>query len=275
MGKKLTDAQIAAFHRDGFVSPIDVLSEDEALRLRRELEAAEAKWPDAFEGAGRNNAHLNLKCLDEIVHNTTLVDAVEDLIGPDILNYGTVLFIKEAHDPGYVSWHQDARYMGLEPHLGITAWVALSASDDVSGCMRMIPGSHEHLMEHDDTFAEQNILTRGQEVPGIDPSRAVSLALRPGQMSIHGARVIHSSQPNRSHDRRIGFAIQQYLPPHVAQTIRRTAAQLIRGNDPHGNFDLVGRPEIDMAPEDLAVRDRVNKTWAEILYDGATQRRNL
>ncbi len=274
MSKKLTAAQVGAFHRDGFVSPIDVFSEEQALRLRTELEAAEAKWPEAFEGAARNNAHLNLKCLDEIVHNPTLVDAVEDLIGPDILNYGTVLFIKEAHDPGFVSWHQDARYMGLEPHVGITAWVALSHSNEESGCMQMIPGSHGEIKDHNDTFGEQNILTRGQEVQDVDPSQAISLTLRPGQMSIHSARVIHSSQPNRSNDRRIGFVIQPYMPPHVVQTIKRTAAQLIRGNDAFGNFDLLGRPKTDMAPEDLVIRDQVNKTWADILYDGAKQRRN-
>ena len=84
------------------MSPIDIFTEEQARGLRRALEQAEAKWPEAFEGAARNNAHLNLMCLDEIVHNTRLVDAMEDLIGPDILNYGTVLFIKEPHDPGFV-----------------------------------------------------------------------------------------------------------------------------------------------------------------------------
>ena len=274
MAKKLTDAQIEAFHRDGFVSPIDVFSEEEALRLRTELEAAEVKWPEAFEGAARNNAHLNLKCFDEIVHTATLVDAVEDLIGPDILNFGTVLFIKEPHDPGFVSWHQDARYMGLEPHVGITAWVALSHSNEASGCMQMIPGSHAEIKPHNDTFGEQNILTRGQEVQDIDKTKAVSLTLRPGQMSIHSARVVHSSQPNQSNDRRIGFVIQPYMPPHVKQTIKRTAAQLIRGTDPYGNFELAGRPKVDMDPAGLAMRDKVNQTWADILYDGAEKRRN-
>lgn len=274
MPKTLTDAQIEAFHRDGFLSPIDIFSEDEALRLRRAFEAAEARWPDAFEGAGRNNAHLILNCLDGIVHDTAIVDAIEDLIGPDVLSYGTVLFIKEARDPGFVSWHQDARYMGLEPHVGITAWVALSQSNAESGCMQMLPGSHREIKEHHDTFGERNILTRGQEVQEVDASQAVSLPLRPGQMSLHSARVIHRSAPNRSDDRRIGFAIQQYIPPRVVPTIKRTAAQLVRGDDRHGNFDLVGRPKADMAAEDLALRDRINGTWSDILYDGATQRRN-
>ena len=274
MGKKLTGDQIEAFFRDGFVSPIDVFSEDEALRLRRELEAAEAKWPEAFQGASRSNAHLSLTCLDEIVHNSTLVDAIEDLIGPDILNYGTVLFIKEAKDPGFVSWHQDARYMGLEPHVGVTAWVALSPSNEESGCMQMIPGSQHEMKEHNDTYGEQNILTRGQEVEVGDETRAVSLNLRPGQMSLHSARVIHRSQPNNSDDRRIGFVIQQYLPPHVVQTVQRTSVQLVRGKDDHGNFDLIGRPRNNMAPEDLAIRDQINNVWADILYKGAAQRRN-
>ncbi len=275
MGKKLTDAQVETFRRDGFVSPVDVFSEAEADRLRAQLEAAEARWPEAFAGAERSNTHLTLMCLDEIVHNGTILDAVEDLIGPDILNFGTVLFIKEAGDPGFVSWHQDARYMGLEPHIGITVWVALSHSNEESGCMQMIPGSHHQIREHEDTFGEQNILTRGQKVEGVDESKAVSLTLRPGQMSIHSARVIHASQPNRSKDRRIGFVIQPYMPPHVRQTIKQSAVQLARGTDPHGNHPLIGRPERDMDPSFLAAKAQINAAWADVLYQGAARRRDF
>ena len=275
MGKKLSADQIESYHRDGFVSPVDIFSESEARQLREALEAAEAKWPEAFEGAARNNAHLNLMCLDEIVHNSGLLDAAEDLIGPDVLNYGTVLFIKEAHDPGFVSWHQDARYMGLEPHVGFTAWVALSEANETSGCMRMIPGSHGEIRDHSDTFGEENILTRGQEVQDVDENKAVSTPLRPGQASFHSARVIHSSQPNQSDDRRIGFVIQPYMPPSVVQTITPTYAQLVRGKDPHGNFMRVGRPTKDMDPGDVEMRDKVNETWADILYHGAKQRRDF
>ncbi|MFT4716990.1 MAG: non-heme Fe2+,alpha-ketoglutarate-dependent halogenase [Paracoccaceae bacterium] len=275
LSKKLTSAQIEAFHRDGFVSPIDVFTEEQAQELRYALEAAEEKWPEAMKGGARNNAHLNLMCLDEIVHNSALVDAVEDLIGPDILNYGTVLFIKEAHDPGFVSWHQDARYMGLEPHVGITAWVALTTASEESGCMRMIPGSQGDIRDHNDTYGEENILTRGQEVQDVDESKAVSTPLKAGQMSIHSARVVHSSLPNRSNDRRIGFVIQSFMPPYVQQKHARVGAQLIRGSDPFGNFDVLGRPKSDMAPLDLVKRDKVNKTWADILYHGAQKRRDF
>jgi hypothetical protein len=276
MGKKLTAEQIESYNRDGFLSPVDIYTEDEAARLRERLEKAEMKWPEAFTGAARNNAHYNIAVLDEIVHNADLLDAVEDLIGPDILNYGTVLFIKEPHDPGFVSWHQDARYMGLEPHVGVTAWLALSPSTSESGCMRMIPGSHRTgIRDHNDTFGETNILTRGQEVENVNEDEAVETPLRPGQVSFHSQRVVHSSAPNKSADRRIGFAIQAYIPPSVVQTMARTHAQLVRGSDPNGNFELAPRPTRDMNPEDIALRDQVNAAWAEILYEGAERRRNL
>ena len=274
MGKKLTNEQIASYHRDGFLSPVNIFSEDEAARLRLELEEAEKKWPEAFDGSARNNAHYNIMVLDEITHNKVLVDAVEDLIGPDILNCGTVLFIKEAQDPGFVSWHQDGRYMGLDPLVGVTAWVALSPATEVSGCMAMVPGSHKQMQEHNDTFGEENILTRGQEIAGVDEASAVLTPLQPGQVSFHCQTVIHSSKPNKSDDRRIGFAIQSYIPPHVAQTLGRTHAQLVRGSDPFENFDRTHRPQGDMNPNDVKMRDHVNAVWSDVLYHGAEKRRN-
>ena len=272
----LTEEQIAAYHHDGFLSPVDIFTEAEAAEFRAQFEEAEARWPEAFAGAARSNAHYNFTFLDAIVHDTRLVDAVEDLIGPDILNYGTVFFIKEANDPGFVSWHQDSKYLGMTPDdAGVTAWVALSPANAESGCMRMIPGTHTlGMLDHVDTFGETNILTRGQDIAGIDESKAVETPLRPGQVSFHSMRVVHGSQPNRSNDRRIGFAIQSYLPPHVVSKTR-IPAQWVRGEDTHGNYDTVPRPACDMDPDDIALRDRTNKFWSDILYEGAERRRNL
>lgn len=277
MPKALSPEQIEQYHRDGYLSPFTLFSADEAADIRRELEQAEAKWPEAFEGAGRNNAHLNFTFLDEIVHNQRLLDAVEDLIGPNILAYGSVLFIKEPQDTGFVSWHQDCRYMGLEPHdSAVSAWLALTESNSENGCMSMIPGSHKHgVAEHADTFGADNILTRGQTIENVDESQAVDLILQPGQLSFHHMRTVHGSKPNRSQDRRIGFTIQPYMMPDMRQVISPTMAQLVRGSDGFGNFELAPRPESSMAPEATAQRDRNNAQWAEILYAGAETRRNL
>ncbi len=277
MPKQLSEQQIADYHRDGFLSPFKLFSPDEAAELRRELEEAEARWPEAFIGAGRNNAHLNLTCLDRIVHHPRLIDAVEDLIGPNILAYGSVLFIKEPQDAGFVSWHQDCRYMGLEPHeSAVSAWIALTPSNATNGCMSMIPGSHKlGVMEHADTFGADNILTRGQTIEGVDEASAVDLILEPGELSLHHMRTIHGSKPNLSSDRRIGFTIQPYMKPEVRQTISPTMAQFVRGVDDREHFEYASRPDASMSPEGLAQRDRVNAQWAEILYEGAQSRRNL
>ena len=272
---KLSTEEIDRYERDGFLSPVTIMSPEEAGEFRRALEAAEARWPEAFEGAHRNNAHLNFTFLDELVHDSRLLDAVEDLIGPDILVYGSVLFIKEPGDPGFVSWHQDATYMGLEPHTGVTAWLALSPSNRESGCMRMVPGSHkDDIRKHEDTFADTNILTRGQTIGDVDEAHVVDLVLEPGQLSFHHMRTIHGSQPNLSDDRRIGFVIQCYLQPHVRQTKGKTFVQVARGTDGQGNFPYVPRPREDMQAGDVAMRDEVNALWSDILYQGADKRRN-
>jgi ectoine hydroxylase-related dioxygenase (phytanoyl-CoA dioxygenase family) len=164
--------------------------------------------------------------------------------------------------------------MGLEPHVGITAWVALSNADERARCMRMIPGSLGVIRTHDDKYGEQNILTRGQEVRDVEERQAAATPLQPGQMSIHSATFLHSSQPNRSNDRWIGFVIQSYIPPSVRQTVMQTGAQLVRGTDVVGHFEALRRPASDMDSADIAKRDWVNEIWSDILYQGAEKRRD-
>ena len=275
MGKCLSDRQVEKFHNDGFLSPINVFSINEASELKDKLEDAEKIWPEAFSASARNNAHLNFEFLDSIVHNKNLLDAVEDILGPNILAYASTLFIKEPRDPGFVSWHQDGKYMGLSENIGITAWVALSEANGESGCMSMIPGSQKKMLVHKDTFGKDNILTRGQEVQNVDAGKAVETPLRPGQASFHCPTVIHGSQPNRSEHRRIGFAIQTYIPTNVKSIHGRGSAQLVRGIDTFGHFDLLQRPKSNMEEAQVIARDRINKEYANILYLGAKKTRDL
>ena len=212
--------------------------------------------------------------LDELVHHPIVVDAVEDLIGSNISLWGSVLFIKEPQSRGYVSWHQDATYVGIKPHDFITPWLALTPSNLQNGCMSMIPGSHKnHIRKHEDTFAENNILTRGQVVQDVDDSNAVDLILKPGQMSLHHAEVIHGSQPNKSNTRRVGFAMQAYMPPHTRQVIGQNYWLQIRGEDQREDSIALHRPQFDMDPVGVADRKLANDNWAEILYQGARMKR--
>ncbi len=159
----LTKEQIDLYNRDGFIAPIDIYSREEAAAIRQELEGLEASYPEAVTGRNRNNVHYVTSLFDKIVHNPDILDAVETLVGKDFLVGGTTLFIKEPEQRGFISWHHDARYIGLEPENWVTAWLALSDVTTENGCMYMWPGSHlERAREHLDTFDEENLLTRGQ-----------------------------------------------------------------------------------------------------------------
>ena len=209
MLKRLTQNQIDDYRRDGFVHPVEVMSGEEADIIRERLEDMERRYPNEVNPENRNNAHLVFKCLDGVAHHRVILDAVEDLIGQNILVWGSVLFIKEPQTKAFVSWHQDMTYPSLHPHDGVTAWLALTASNRESGCVQMMPGSHhDPIRVHHDRYGEHNILTRGQTIEGLDETQAVNVVLEPGQMSLHHGRTIHGSTPNRSSERRIGIAIQ-------------------------------------------------------------------
>src|SRR5438552_15655569 len=218
MPKMLTQTQIDQFWRDGCVFPVRVMLEADALAFRRDLEAFEAKTGGPLQGDLRHKSHLLFSTLADLVRNSRIVDAIEDLYGPDLLCWTTNFFIKEANNPAFVSWHQDSTYWGLNKPDVVTAWVALTSSHEANGAMQFIPGTHtSDQIPHRDTFSKNNLLTRGQEVAvDVDASRARIIELQPGEMSLHHVRLVHGSPPNPSDDRRIGFAIR-YIPTSVSQ----------------------------------------------------------
>ena len=269
MPKILTPAQIETFWRDGCVFPIRVMSNDEALAIRARLEAFERDTGGPLKGDLRHKSHLLFPWLDEVVHNSRIVDAIEDLYGPDLLCWTTNFFIKEANNPAFVSWHQDSTYWGLDRPDVVTAWVALTPSNAANGAMGFMPGSHtSDQIPHRDTFAKNNLLTRGQEVAvDVDASTAVTIELEPGEISLHHVRLVHGSPANPSNDRRIGFAIR-YIPTSVAQIAGRDSASLVRGTDRFHHFDLEPRPSTEMDPAFVKLHKEIAERSAQILYRG-------
>jgi len=188
------------------------------------------------------------------VRYSSILDAVEDLHGPDLLYWTTNFFIKEAADPAFVLWHQDSTYWGLSTPDVVTAWVAFTPATETNGAMEYIPGSHKlDQIPHRDTFAKHNLLTRGQEVMvKVDHSQRRIITLHPGEMSLHHVRLVHGSAPNPSSDRRIGFAIR-YIPTTVAQLAGEDSATPVRGEDRYHHFMLEPRPICDLDPEFVAL----------------------
>ena len=276
MPKVLTKEQIKQYHEEGFIFPIQVIHKDEALAIAAKIEEAERLFPQEIHAKNRNNLHLSFSFLDKLVHNKIVVDAMEDLLGPDLALWATVMFIKEPSSEHYVSWHQDATYMGMNANRFATPWISLSTSDRNTGCMTMIPGAHlQEIVNHEDTFDNNNILTRGQIINNVDESLGVDLILEPGEMSIHSGTVVHASKPNRSNNRRIGFALQSYMPPNIKQVFGKNFWTHVRGKkrcDPNGM--TLDRPRYDMDPNTVAQRKIVNENLARILYKDSDIKRN-
>lgn len=253
MGKTLSPAQLAQYGRQGYLCPVDALSESGAAEVRKNLEIVERRAAGNAdrEAALVHNSNWVVPFIDEVVRHEAIVDPVTSILGPDLLAIHVNLFIKEPKSPHFISWHQDLHYWGLDTDDEVTAWLALSPATTESGCMRFLPGSHKTIAEHRDTFAENNLLSRGQEVAvEVDERQAVSVELKPGQMSLHHGRLFHASHENASNDRRIGLAVR-FIAPSVglASNGMKMGASLIHGADNIGNFELIDRPtgEFDAA----------------------------
>tara|TARA_B100001057_G_scaffold477416_1_gene546569 strand:- start:744 stop:1571 length:828 start_codon:yes stop_codon:yes gene_type:complete len=269
----LSSNQLKQYQDEGFVSPINIFTEEKAKEIRDEIEFIEKKIPGELEKSGRYNAHLISPLLDDVAHNSKILDAVESLIGVNILVCGTTLFIKNPNEKGFVSYHQDAKYIGLEPYNWVTAWVAITDSNEINGCMRMWSGSHkDNLKEHDQKFNEGNLLTRGQTVKNVPVEKTTPLILKAGQMSLHHPTVVHGSEQNKSNDRRIGFVIQSYIGTNVKQILGRNGVQQARGVDEFNYHEKIERPLSLLDENYLRLKKKENDNLQDIFYKGSIKK---
>ena len=262
--------QLEKYHKNGYFSPIDVLSLYEVEKALEEIKYFEQKWPDEINGLGRNNIHYVSPIFDQIAHNSILLNAIENIIGQNILVAGSVLFIKEADKKGFISWHQDGKYQGFQPYNCVTAWIALTDVNEGNGCMWMWPGSHKgEVKEHIDTYDKDNLLTRGQTISNVPEKETVPIILKPGQLSLHHPLTVHASGLNKSNNKRIGFAIQSYIGTNVNQIIGKTYVQQAKGDDKFKYHKHISRPTKVMNKIDVKIRNQSNKELQKILYKDA------
>ncbi len=274
MTKRLTEQEVATYRRDGILFPIRVFSETEMAGYRTRLDALERREGGKLSRQTNMKPHLLVPWLNDLIRHPNVLDAVEDVLGPDILCWGSGFFTKRGGDGTFVSWHQDATYWGLSESEVLTAWIAFSPSVKANGCMRVIPGTQDSdQLPHADTFASDNLLSRGQEIAvEVDESKAVDVVLQPGEMSLHHVKIVHGSERNTSDGPRIGFAVR-YVPTRIRQLSGiRDSATLVRGTDRFGNFDLEPTPAAEFHPDAAAYHAAMIQKQVEILYAGADQR---
>jgi non-haem Fe2+, alpha-ketoglutarate-dependent halogenase len=259
----LTTAQRAQFDAHGYVAPVDALDADEAAEHRRRLETLLAPSGGRADTRTRNNPHLLARWMADLVRHPRVLDAVEDVLGPDLLVLRSTLFVKPPHDPGVVTWHQDLAYWDLSSDRTVTAWIALTESTSANGCVRVVPGSHlQPLLPHTLGRDRNNRLLRGQLAQvDIPAERVATLELRPGQFSLHHGRLLHSSPANPSATLRAGLAVR-FITPDTRQGGPRHGATLVRGVDPYGYYDHEPAPRVDGDPVARAWHARALRRYA-------------
>ena len=243
MPTTLSSAEVARYARDGFLSPLAALTPDEASECRRKLDTFERAIGGLITsdptGHYRSRTHVLLKWVHGLVTHPPILDAVQGLIGPDILVYTSTWFIKEPESAAIAAWHQDATYFGLRPHVHVTAWVALTDATAENGCMEFLPGSHHGgQLPHRAGVVAESVNRAGQAiVVKVNDAPAVHAPLRAGEFSLHHTLLLHRSQPNRARGRRVGLAIS-YIPTSAQHmgVKHKMPAMLVRGVDTFGHF---------------------------------------
>jgi ectoine hydroxylase-related dioxygenase (phytanoyl-CoA dioxygenase family) len=243
MAKFLSPEQAEQYSVEGYLSNVRVLSSDERAAFRERSDELEELMGGKPKALRLTQMHLSFRWAYELAAHPRVLDAVEDLIGPDILIWATSIFAKQSRDPAFVSWHQDSTYWGLSSTNIASAWVALAPSTPENGCMRVVPGSHKRgLFPHIETYAADNMLSRGQEVQiDLTGKQVVNVVLQAGEMSLHHVWLVHGSNPNISGQKRVGFVIR-YISPDVRQLGEKPKAILVRGHDCYGHYHLVDPP---------------------------------
>jgi non-haem Fe2+, alpha-ketoglutarate-dependent halogenase len=265
MRRQLSDEQVARYERDGVVFPVGALGADQAAAARMRFEEVARLLGDNPSAVRFGQWHLFFRWAYGLVTNRAVLDAVEDILGPDLLVHSSTVFAKPPKSPRFISWHQDGHYIGLDPPLWTSAWIALSESDARNGAMRVLPGSHRNgALPHVERPDPNNILRRGLSVDmPVDETAAVDVELKAGEMSLHHLHLVHGSNPNLADRPRIGFAIR-YIAPAARQARAHHPVVLARGHDPFGHFEQMKHPPDGSIEDGLAAQQTLGR-WIERL----------
>lgn len=264
------------YANDGFVFPINVLSAQEANTVLQDLQTAEAELANDAEKLAllRSYPDRLLPSFDNLIRNPALVNAAQQVLGPDLMVWSAALFIKEPKTSHIVSWHQDLTYWGLDNAEETTGWVALSAATVESGCMQFVPGTHKQLqVPHEDTFDKNNLLSRGQEIAvDVAEGDGVAVELKAGQASLHHGHLFHSSGPNQANYRRVGTAIRYIKPSMKQRTGDKSLVALVSGVDNYNHFNIAQPPKGRLLDSDFELCKQDAEIKRRVLYEGAEDR---
>lgn len=266
--KALTAEQVASYHYNGFLSPIPALTREEVATCLAGLQQLETELGCPVADADvkwRSHAYAHSVWFNNLIRHPRILDAIEDVIGPNILVWTSTFFIKEPHSPTFAAWHQDGTYFGLTPNEQVCAWVALTDASRAAGCMEQLSSAGApRQLRHAPLGLANSINRAGQTITEpFDEANPVAMALEAGEFSLHHEFAVHRSAPNNASHRRVGIGLN-YLPTHVrVEGPVRCCAMLVRGEDKYGHFDLIEPPSVDRDAAALATHQRVSDRYRE------------
>jgi non-haem Fe2+, alpha-ketoglutarate-dependent halogenase len=260
MNRLLSSKQVERYWEDGILFPLPALSPEETAYYRRRVEELEVALSGRVPKLSIVQPQLSFRWAYELAIHPRVVQAVTEVLGPDVLVQSASVFDKNPGDRKYVAWHQDGYYWHLSAPRLVSAWIALSPSNQQSGCLRVVPGTHHSHLPHREQPTDEHMLASGLTLEeDIDPSRVVDVCLRPGEMSFHHERLVHGSEPNRSEDKRIGFAIR-YLAADVTQELPHHEVIVASGQPQSDHYRILS----DLPTDDLAEGLRRHAEFAEV-----------
>lgn len=243
--RRLTPEQIRFFNERGYLKGFRIFNDDETAANRRGFDRLLANvLQEGKNSYSINGYHARSRMIYDLVRHPLILEYVQDLLGPDVVAWGTHYFCKLPGDGKAVSWHQDASYWPLTPSKTVTVWLAIDDSDRENGCMRVIPGTHllGPLAFRDSNASENNVLW--QTI--IDAERhgePVDFELKAGEISLHSDLLAHGSEPNRSSRRRCGLTIRYASTDVRAHLGWNRNSILCSGRDASGHWGHLPRPE--------------------------------
>ena len=243
----LTSDQISAFNRNGYLKGIRIFNEDEIADIRRYFDELLARTLAAGgDSYSISTAHLRYGRVYDILTHPRIVACIKDLLGEDVIAWGSHFFCKMPGDGKRVSWHQDSSYWPLTPSKAVTAWLAIDDATIENACMRYIPGSHllGHLTYTLSENDEANVLN--QTVPAAETlGQPIDVELKAGEISIHSDLLLHGSEANQSSRRRCGLTLR-YCPSTVRAGLGWNGkGVIVSGRDESGHWANPARPETD------------------------------
>lgn len=242
----LSRQQVESFNRDGFLSPLRIFDEAEMAVHRRYfdelLNRVMAAGGDSYS---ISTAHLKYGPVYDLLTHPKIVALVKDLLGENVIGWGSHYFCKMPGDGKRVSWHQDASYWPLTPSKAVTLWLAIDDADVENACVRFLPGSHlyGHLTWHLSETDESNVLN--QTVAEVERFGApFDSILKAGEASLHSDLLLHGSEANESNRRRCGLTLRYCTPDVRAHLGWNEKGVVVSGTDAAGHWANPSRPEL-------------------------------